>query len=343
MTVERVRRNPRDRASMRRRAPTAPAQEARPVRTLAEDAPLVAVLVSGESGRPSPLDLQALAAGRRLAEPNGYGLLAVCCGPEPVEALGDLGVDRVGTLRGDTAEALSAGIGAARDRLALPHVLAADQGVPAEALRRLAALSGQGLRSNVRDLDGNGCVCLEDAERWERARNLAPFLLCAPGQFEADRAETRGEAKALDLPGGEPPAGAEVLDVTHIPARDLPLEDAPLILSAGAGIADWDLFHRLAERLGAAEGGSRVVCDAGRMPRDRQVGASGTQVSARCYVAVGISGAIQHLQGIEACRQVVAINSDPHAPIHGRATLSIVADAGEVMQALLGELEKQNG
>ncbi len=87
--------------------------------------------------------------------------------------------------------------------------------------------------------------------------------------------------------------------------------------------------------LGATRAGSRVVCDEGHLPRDRQVGASGSVVTARCYLAFGISGAPQHLQGITGVSHVVAINTDLHAEMIKRADLAIIADAQEVMPALI--------
>ena len=88
-------------------------------------------------------------------------------------------------------------------------------------------------------------------------------------------------------------------------------------------------------QLGAAVGASRVAVDDGRFSRDKQIGATGKMVSARGYIAVGISGAVQHLQGIKDCQHVIAVNRDAGAPIIGRADLSVIGDAEEVMQALL--------
>jgi electron transfer flavoprotein alpha subunit len=92
--------------------------------------------------------------------------------------------------------------------------------------------------------------------------------------------------------------------------------------------------------LNASIGASRVVVDDGKMPRDKQIGATGKTVSATAYMAIGISGAVQHLQGIKDCRHVIAINKDASAPIVKRADLSIIGDAEEVMQALIGEISK---
>jgi electron transfer flavoprotein alpha subunit len=122
-------------------------------------------------------------------------------------------------------------------------------------------------------------------------------------------------------------------------ASDLPLEEADLITSAGNGVADVPLFLRLAKALGAATGASRVAVDDGRFARDKQIGATGKTVSANAYIAIGISGAVQHLQGIKDCRHVIAINRDIAAPIIQRADLSVIGDAQGIMQALLEAVE----
>lgn len=126
-------------------------------------------------------------------------------------------------------------------------------------------------------------------------------------------------------------------------ASAMPLRDADFVVSGGAGVCDWTTFSMLAARLDAAVGGSRVVCDQGDLPRDRQVGASGLQVTARAYLAFGISGAPQHLEGIQACQHVISVNTDPKANIVSRATLSICCDAQAVMAAMLGKLEVSHG
>ena len=122
-------------------------------------------------------------------------------------------------------------------------------------------------------------------------------------------------------------------------ADEIALEEAPFILAAGAGLKDWEAFASVARRLNATRAGTRVVCDQALMPRDRQVGASGRIVDAECYVALGISGAVQHLQGIESCDRVVAVNTDAAAPIMKRADLAIIGDANAILAALHEKLE----
>ncbi|WP_294636381.1 electron transfer flavoprotein subunit alpha/FixB family protein [uncultured Aquabacterium sp.] len=130
-------------------------------------------------------------------------------------------------------------------------------------------------------------------------------------------------------------AGLEDLGVEPGDARTVALEEADFILAAGNGVTDLALFQQLADALGAATGASRVAVDDGRFPRSKQIGATGKTVKATTYLAVGISGAVQHLQGIKDCRHVIAVNTDAAAPMARRAALMAVEDSTALMRELL--------
>lgn len=126
-------------------------------------------------------------------------------------------------------------------------------------------------------------------------------------------------------------------------ARAVDLTAADIIVSVGRGIKEKEnipVVEALAQALGAELAASRPICDAGWLPMDRQVGSSGQTVSPKLYVAVGISGAIQHLVGMKGAKTVVAINKDPDAPIFEVAHYGIVGDLFEVVPALVEELKK---
>jgi electron transfer flavoprotein alpha subunit len=167
---------------------------------------------------------------------------------------------------------------------------------------------------------------------------LPRFILLEAGAVDAglpfaglgERADTVEGPKVAEESGDYRDLGLERSDPSQIP-----LEEADLIVAGGNGVHNVPTLEALARKLGAAVGASRVAVDDGRFSHDKQIGATGKMVSARGYIAVGISGAVQHLQGIKDCQHVIAVNRDAGAPIIGRADLSVIGDAEEVMQALL--------
>jgi electron transfer flavoprotein alpha subunit len=121
------------------------------------------------------------------------------------------------------------------------------------------------------------------------------------------------------------------------------LSQAERIVAVGRGIKGQEhlkLAEQLAQAMGAEIAASRPICDSGWLPMDRQIGSSGQTVAPKLYVALGISGAIQHLVGMKGSRTIVAINKDPEAPIFEIADYGIVGDLFEVVPAMVAELNK---
>jgi len=124
------------------------------------------------------------------------------------------------------------------------------------------------------------------------------------------------------------------------------LTQAEIIVAVGRGIKsreNIELARKLADALGAEIGASRPICDGGWLPMDRQIGSSGQTVAPKLYLALGISGAIQHQVGMKGAHTVVAINKDKEAPIFEVATYGVVGDLFEIVPPLIEEIKKAKG
>jgi electron transfer flavoprotein alpha subunit len=123
------------------------------------------------------------------------------------------------------------------------------------------------------------------------------------------------------------------------------LKDAPVIVAGGAGVETADefaLLRELANLLGGEVGASRAAVDAGLIDRAHQVGQTGTTVRPRLYIAAGISGAIQHRAGMDQSSKIIAINTDPNAPMFQIAHYRIVGDVGEVLPLIIKTLRERS-
>ncbi|WP_250452802.1 electron transfer flavoprotein subunit alpha/FixB family protein [Caballeronia sp. ATUFL_M2_KS44] len=202
--------------------------------------------------------------------------------------------------------------------------------------RRYAAQADASIATNVVEIDTSHVASYAHAGRAFATRALADVMLLAPNAVDAKLPFIgAGERVASE---GIVPASSESayvdLGIEEMDAAQVALEEADFIISAGNGVSDIPAFEALASTLGAAIGASRVAVDDGKFTRDKQIGATGKTVEASVYIAFGISGAVQHLQGIKDCRHVIAVNLDASAPIAKRANLTIVADTQETIKAL---------
>ncbi|GBC76896.1 Acryloyl-CoA reductase electron transfer subunit beta [bacterium HR08] len=174
-----------------------------------------------------------------------------------------------------------------------------------------------------------------------------PYLVTfQAGAFRADEIEAASEPvpiRAIPIDLSPVPIRTRPLEVFREAKQAVDLSSAERIVAVGRGIKSEEnlaLIRQLAEALNAEIGASRPVCDSGWLPMDRQIGSSGQTVSPKLYLAIGISGAIQHVVGMKGSRTIVAINKDPEAPIFDIADYGIVGDLFEIVPALIKALKQ---
>jgi electron transfer flavoprotein alpha subunit len=326
-------------------APERQVVEAAPqLRIIAQPAFLVAAVPDAPAGRLTPHDRQLLGAARVLADAGGGAVVAVSFGT--IEGLGAAGADRALVLGADEfdPEGQARALAAALAALSVRHALLPETADGGDLARRIAADLGEPLFTGVESLTTKAVTRPAKGRRIEQ-RMVPPRLMTIAADAVAPHRGTIHEAKAIEAPLAAASTARGILAAELVPAdpATVPLAEAAFVVSAGNGVTDFDVFRALAVALGATPGASRVVCDAGLMPRGAQVGASGTVLEANCYFALGIAGAPQHLQGVAKCEHVVAVNTDLHAAMIERAGLAVVADAQQVMPAIIAALKAEEG
>ena len=309
------------------------------------------VVLEERDGRISRISWEAVAAAQQLATLAGLPVNAVLPGAE-TEALAaeasTKGLARVVRLEHPLlAHYTSDGFAATLDQffkaekpdfVVFPHTYQVRDYAPA-----LAARMGQALIGDVTGI-GSGPVFTRQlmqgrlSGEYRHSGSGTCFLSVQSGAFRADQMQTGSAAVEVFAP---------VLDASQIrtqpgepfrsSAQTVDLGAAQYIVSVGRGIKEAEnlpLVQDLAAALGAELAASRPICDNGWLPIERQVGSSGQTVSPKLYLAVGISGAIQHLVGMKGSQCIVAINKDPDAPIFEVADYGIVGDLFDVVPAL---------
>src|SRR5690349_23676148 len=172
------------------------------------------------------------------------------------------------------------------------------------------------------------------------------FATFQAGAFRGDKAEAGASAAPVETVNVDIPEGA-IRTRPEAPFKEakqaVDLTQAEIIVAVGRGIKEQkniELAKQLAEALGGEIAASRPICDAGWLPMDRQIGSSGQTVAPKLYLALGISGAIQHIVGMKGSRTIVAVNKDAEAPIFEVADFGIVGNLFDVVPPLIEEVKK---
>ena len=305
----------------------------------------ILVIAEQKDGAVKSASLQALTAAAGLGAP----VVAVACGPSAAgaaPALGKHGAARVITVDVDTrdiaawaASAAEVARSVAPSAVLLAHTLRGKDLGP-----RVAALLGAPMASDCVELrsEGGTLVARRPVYAGKALVTVAPsqgplVVSLRPNAVTAQEHPAAGAVQSAPPAAPQPALGAVIKEVMAAASKKIELTEASIIVSGGRGLKgpeNFAMIEELAAALGGAVGASRAVVDAGWRPHTDQVGQTGKTVSPQLYIAVAISGAIQHLAGMRTSKYIVAINKDPEAPIFKVADYGIVGDAFEVVPKL---------
>jgi len=305
--------------------------------------PNIVVFVEQLSGKPSRASLECIGAARSC----GGTVTAIVAGAGADAAaaeLGRFGAAKAVVLTGGEAspDALAADLAAIAKEQGAKAFLAAATSAGRDLAPRVAALLDSTLFSDCTALSAQGDA-FTAVRPWLAGKAIATLgssapVFCAttrPNVFAASEAGGKAELTTRAAQSG---GKAKVTGIAAKAIGKLDVKEAPVVVSGGRGMKgpeNFGILEDLAAAFGnAATGASRAVVDAGWRPHSEQVGQTGKTVAPQLYIAVGISGAIQHLAGMRTSKVIVAINKDAEAPIFKVADYGIVGDALEVVPAL---------
>ena len=319
---------------------------------------MILVVAEQRAGALNRASWEAVACAQQLASGEPIAIL-LPGGGDAAKTLADAGVGEVLTvqdaaLASYTPDAQVAAVAAVIAQTTPRLVVMAHTYQARDYAPRLAARLRTPLVADVVAVKGSGAAAtfLRPMFQGKLVAEVAPqgdgpaIVTCQIGAFRADGvtkgapAAARALSVALDAPS------RQTVEPPFQEARQaVDLGQAERIVAVGRGIKAQDqiaVAEKLAAAMGAEIAASRPICDDGWLPMDRQVGSSGQTVAPKLYVALGISGAIQHLVGMKGSRTIVAINKDADAPIFEVADYGIVGDLFDIVPAMTAEIEKQS-
>ncbi len=305
----------------------------------------VLVFVESKHGKVSKAGFQAVTYGSKIGE-----VTAVTFGDVDPSVLGEYGAKKVllhkGLKEANDQQSTRLVVEAVKETGADIIVFSKDQAGKAIASRVSAALEA-GLASGAIALPvtDNGFVVKTNVFSGKAFANVKiktdkKIISLIPNSFPAEKVGGTAEIVEVSYDLGE--AGVKVLEL-KTQGEGVPLPEAEIVVSGGRGLKgpeNWWMIEDLAKTLGAATACSRPVADIGWRPHHEHVGQTGLAIRPNLYIAAGISGAIQHLAGVNGSKTIVVINTDPEAPFFKAADYGVVGDAFEVLPKLNEAVKK---
>ena len=322
----------------------------------------ILVIVEQREGKLNRVSWETLTAGQAIAAETGWPLEAAIVGGSVASLAGEVASKKVAKvyavenpkLEPYTPDAFAAGlkefIGAKQPQLVLmPHTYQVRDFVPklATAMGRTVISDAVGYKK-----EGDKLVFTRQMFQGKFAADVsfagdAPwFVTFQNGAFRGDKVEAGASAAPVETVAVEIGDGVvrnQPQEVFKEAKQAVDLTQAEIIVAVGRGIKEQkniEIAKQLAEALGGELAASRPICDSGWLPMDRQIGSSGQTVAPKLYLALGISGAIQHIVGMKGARTIVAVNKDSEAPIFEIADYAVVGNLFEVVPPLIEEVKK---
>ena len=323
-------------------------------------------LVEHDRGKLNDLSLQMLTVGRRLAGQLNVPLHAILIGPEGdarplAERLPEFGVSTVHLVRHDrlidyAPEAWAQSVVEIVNSVKPYAVVAAGIDRSGEVMAHVAARLSLPLAANCTHAHAQpGEPMLVTRLRWggsvlEEARlsGAVKLLTVAPHAVQAEEAPAAAQLVVNEVTPAltEKDFRARVTGRVELSGGKVSLAEAKVVVGGGRGVGSAEGFkalEELAEVLGGAVGCSRAVTSLGWRPHADQIGQTGMRIAPELYIACGISGAIQHMVGAKGAKRILAINTDPEAPIVTHADYAVIGDLHEIVPALTAAIRRAKG
>lgn len=325
---------------------------------MAEVLVLVDRVEPGEGGiRKSTQEL--MTAARALGEPSAVVVGAPGAAAKLTDGLAEYGAAKVYVVENDDIGEYLVGptvqaLGAIVDRAAPVAVLVSSTPENKEIGARLALRIGGGVLTDAVGIDSDDTGPVAEQSIFggavavrSRVTKGVPVITVRPNSVAPEPAPAAADVEHVEITVSDDAKAAKIVDrvVEHRDSRPA-LSDASVIVSGGRGMGgaeNFTIIEKLADTLGAAVGASRAATDAGWVPHSMQVGQTGVTVSPQLYIAVGISGAIQHRAGMQTSKTIVAINKDSDAPIFELADFGVVGDLFQIAPQLTEEISQRKG